>query len=378
MSRSETTVPSYDEATLVDELTKLRRTGLRRKNVRLPTLESVAALLGDSSASVEKQINEAIAAGAEEMDEKLGKAVKELLDAGTIRKRYLKERRQEVAKLLGYSVKHVQESIEPELLKDLAAQLISLVTPLLDSKDDPDRVYLKLLAQAAADLHYTCRAVFFVLVHDSMLTKKGIPLGRSGFPLADYLFGRYLIFAYTVYPMPDPYVGLCFADFFLANGYRHQNLDNPALVKQLIDFWRQGANATPLGQIYRTRRDRLRLALLATGEKFSKNEPLYVEQWSPWLNSIGTPLFDSLQLLRKLGPLIATSGAVAFLLKRYLKLDEPVADILQITTDISRKCYPQLDQDTTATEISHYFISESKDLILKLLPDVAPEEVSVL
>jgi hypothetical protein len=377
MSNSQN-APSYDEAALVGELIKLRRSGLRHKRARLPILEGIAALLGDSSASVEVRIKEAIAAGAKEMDGKLGEAVVELLDAGIVHRQQVTERRKHIAKLLGYSVKHVQENIEQKLLESLAKELTALVTVLLDPSSDPDSLYLKLLMQAAADLHYTCRAVFYVVVHDSALAKKGYKLNRTGFPLTDYLLGRYLPFAYTTYPMPDPYTGTCYADFFLANGYRRNHLDDPTLGKRLIELWRQGANATPLGQKYRTRQERLRLALITMGEKFTRDEPLYVEQWSPWLNLIGTPLFDNLQLLRKLGPLISTSGAVAFLLKQHLKQDEPVGDVLKIASDVSQKCYPELDQESTALDISHYFIAESKDLILKLLPDVSPDEVSVI
>jgi hypothetical protein len=378
MSSSETTSAGYDEATLVDELTRLRRTGLRRKRATLPTLEAIAAVLGDSRKPTYDQIKEAIAAGADKVNGDPGKAVTDLLNAGAVDRPQVQERRRHIAKLLGYSIKYVEESIEPELIKALAAQLLSLAASLLDSEAGADEPYLHRLAQAASDLHYTCRAVFFVLVHDAELTRRAIPLGRSGFPLMDYLFQRYLAFAYAVYPMPDPYSGgLCFADFFLANRYRRHLPDDAARANRLADLWRRGANATPLGQDDRSHQERLRLALIAAGGDFSTTEPLYAEQWSAWLTSIGTPLFDSLQLLRKLGPLIATSGAVAFLLKRQLKLDAPVGNVLEIASDVARQCYPQLNQESTALDISHYFVPESKDLVVKLLPEVAPEEVLV-
>ncbi|HSZ05438.1 MAG TPA: hypothetical protein VK778_09590 [Solirubrobacteraceae bacterium] len=120
--------PDFDEALLTAELKRLRRFGLRRRKdtAALSTLEAIAKLLADSKSwSINDQIKAAIDAGSKQMSELRGLAVRELLDAGSRKDRYLEERRKFVAKTLKIEVKTL-EGIEDDLFAELARSLVRL------------------------------------------------------------------------------------------------------------------------------------------------------------------------------------------------------------------------------------------------------------
>jgi hypothetical protein len=117
---------TVDQKALEQELRTLRRTGLQRQKTPLPMLEAVGVALGGDTASVNDQIKTAIDAASKKMGKRRGQGVQELLDAGTRSDRYLKHRRAHVAKLLGVSTKYLEETVEAELLEELAKRLIAL------------------------------------------------------------------------------------------------------------------------------------------------------------------------------------------------------------------------------------------------------------
>lgn len=116
---------SFNRTTLADELKKLRRYGVRRCKLTLPTLEAIARLLDPDSVPMSDKIRTVVNLGAEQMAELRGDAVIELLDAGRHKLRFLSERRERIEKILDVTKKRLEE-LEDGLLDELAGRLVSI------------------------------------------------------------------------------------------------------------------------------------------------------------------------------------------------------------------------------------------------------------
>ncbi len=119
-----------DPTVLAAELLALRRYGVRRgtQKIPLPVLEAAARRLSDDpSQPVADQIKAALEAAAKHMGELNGPAVAELMDFSATKRRYLSQRREDVARRLGgVTVKHLEDELEKPMLRQLAGHLVRL------------------------------------------------------------------------------------------------------------------------------------------------------------------------------------------------------------------------------------------------------------
>jgi hypothetical protein len=122
--------PELDPAVLAAELLVLRRYGVRRgtQKVPLPVLEAAARRLSDDpSQPAADQIKAALEAAAKHMGEVYGPAVADLMDFGSgKRRRFLKNRREDVAAQLEVTAGHLYGKLEEPMLGELAGHVVRL------------------------------------------------------------------------------------------------------------------------------------------------------------------------------------------------------------------------------------------------------------
>ncbi len=82
-----------------------------------------------------EQITLALEMAAKHMSKERGSAVANIMDFGPAKRRFLKQRRQDVAQELGVSVKHLEETLEKELLEKFASHLVRLAAERPPSAD---------------------------------------------------------------------------------------------------------------------------------------------------------------------------------------------------------------------------------------------------
>jgi hypothetical protein len=146
-------------AALATELTVLRKNGLRRRkdNPSLTVLEAAARVLGEDGEGVNEQLKGVIAAGSSQMADVRGYAVRELLDAGDRRNQFLYQRRPHVADKLRITVKHLEETVEKELIQELARQIARLVAEQEEKEDNaqPAMTLMTATLSLTAARHWT-------------------------------------------------------------------------------------------------------------------------------------------------------------------------------------------------------------------------------